>query len=220
VTRFKARGTTVDAARQTVEIRLASIPEAGAAMKRHFCAALLASALGFAAPAQADDRRGGWLVNLDLDFGGDDLVTVSFTDGDSQDVKAGQGVGFGVGGWFRPLENSPLEIQAALGYKYVTTAATDADIKVTRTTLQLNAVYRFANDWYVSGGLLRHMSPELDGDGFFEDIEFDDANGASVEFGWKWIGLHYTAMEYSSDLYEDADAGNIGLRFTWRPGTN
>ena len=43
-----------------------------------------------------------------------------------------------------------------------------------------------------------HMSPELDGDGFFEDIEFDDANGFKVEFGWKWIGLHYTKIEYSS----------------------
>jgi len=190
-------------------------------MKRHFFAALLTASLGLAASAQAaDDRRGGWLVNLDLDFGGDDLVTVSFTDGDSQDVKAGQGVAFAVGGWFRPMQNLPLELQGALGYKYVTTAASDADIKVTRSTLQLNAVYRFANDWYLSGGLLRHMSPELDGDGFFEDIEFDDANGFSFEAGWKWIGLHYTTMDYSSDGYEDADAGNIGVRFTWRPGTN
>jgi hypothetical protein len=82
-------------------------------MKRHLCAALLASSLAFVAPAEAaDDKRGGWLLNLDLDFGGDDLVTVSFTDGDSQDVKAGQGVAFAVGGWFRPMADVPLELQA------------------------------------------------------------------------------------------------------------
>jgi hypothetical protein len=64
------------------------------------------------------------------------------------------------------------------------------------------------------------MSPELDGDGFFEDIEFDDATGFSVEVGWKWIGLHVTQLDYSSEFYEDADAGHVGLRFTWRPGAN
>ena len=63
-----------------------------------------------------------------------------------------------------------------------------------------------------------HMSPELDGDGFFEDIEFDDANGFTVEFGWKWVGLHYTKIEYSSPGYEDADASHIGIRFTCRFG--
>ena len=61
------------------------------------------------------------------------------------------------------------------------TAADNADIKVTRTMLQLNGIYRFANDWYAGGGYTMHMSPELDGDGFFEDIEFDDASGFTVE---------------------------------------
>ena len=189
-------------------------------MKRHFFAALLAMASlqAVASETTTSSPRGGWLLNLDLDFGGDDLATVSFTDGDSQDVKAGQGIGFGVGGWFYPMVGVPFELQAAVGYKYVTTAATDADIKVTRTTMQLTAVYRFENNWYVSGGLARHMSPELDGDGFFEDIEFDDAAGFSAEVGWKWIGLHYTQLDYSSELYEDADAGSIGVRFTWQPG--
>jgi hypothetical protein len=192
---------------------------------RHFaCAAVLAAstaALAAMAPVHAEEvgKRGGFLLNLDLDYGGDDVVTVSFEDGDSQNVKAGQGIAFGIGGWYQPMDNVPLEIQAAIGYKYVTTAATNADIKVTRTTLQLGGVYRFENDWYVGGSLLRHMGPELDGDGFFEDIEFDDATGFQMEVGWKWIGLHYTNMEYSADGFEDADASNLGLRFTWRPGT-
>lgn len=190
-------------------------------MKRHLCAALAAAALGASAVASAEDtgRRGGFLLNLDLDYGGDDLAVVAFEDGDSQNVKAGQGFGIGLGGWFRPVEEMPLEIQAALGYKFVTTAASNADIGVTRTTLQVNAVYRFANDWYLGGGLLHHMGPTLDGDGFFEDIDFDDATGFSAEVGWKWIGLHVTRLDYSADGYEDADAGFIGLRFTWRQGS-
>ena len=62
------------------------------------------------------------------------------------------------------------------------------------------------------------MSPELDGDGFFEDVEFDDANGFNVEVGWRWVALHYTKMEYSSPGFEDVDASNVGIRFTYRFG--
>ena len=100
----------------------------------------------------------------------------------------------------------------------MTTAADNADIKLTRTTLNLNGVYRFDNNWYVSGGLVHHLGPKLDGDGFFEDIKFDDATGFNAEVGWKWIGLRLAVLEYSADGYEDASAGSIGVRFTWRPG--
>jgi hypothetical protein len=188
-------------------------------MNRYIGAALCLALCAAPAANAADGKRGGFLMNFDLEYGGDDLVTLSFEDGGSQDVKAGQGIAVALGGWYRPSETLPLELQGALGYKYVTTAADNADIKVTRTTMQLNAVYRFENNWYVSAGLVRHMSPELDGDGWFEDIEFDDATGFTAEVGWKWIGLHVTSMDYSADGFEDVDAGNIGIRFTWRPGT-
>jgi len=190
-------------------------------MKKFVGAVALAAALSSMVPAaHADEpvKRGGFLGQLDLDYGGDDIATLAFTSGDTQNIKAGQGVAFGVGGWFRPAERVPFEIQGILGYKVVFNASDNADIKVTRKTLQLNGIYRFANDWYVGGGYAMHMSPELDGDGFFEDVEFDDANGFTFEFGWKWVGLHYTSMEYSSPGYEDADASNIGIRFTYRGG--
>jgi hypothetical protein len=171
------------------------------------------------AQAQDGGPRGGFMTQLDLDFGGDDLATVSFEDGDSQDIEAGQGVTFSVGGWFRPVASSPFEVQALLGYKYTTTAAENADINVSRVVLALNGVYRFDNGAYLSAGLTHHASPELDGDGFFEDIPFDDATGFRMEVGWRWIGLHYTSMEYSSTFYENVDASSIGLSLTYRFGS-
>jgi len=192
-------------------------------MKKFVCAAAITAAfLSAASVVQAAEpvKRGGFLGQLDLDFGGDDLATVAFTNGESQNVKAGQGVAFGLGGYFRPIESSPFELQGILGYKVVFTAADNADIKVTRTMLQLNGIYRFANNWYAGGGYTMHMSPELDGDGFFEDVEFDDASGFTAEVGWKWVGLHYTKMEYSSPGFEDADASHVGIRFTYRSGAN
>ncbi len=180
------------------------------------CAALSTGSAG--AWAQDASGRGGFLVRGDLEFGGDDLVTVDFDEGDSQTIKAGQGVSAGVGGWFRPLVDNPLEIHALVGLKYVTTAADNADVNVSRVVLKLDGVYRFSNDWFASIGLTHHSSPELDGDGFFEDISFDDATGVTLGVGWKWIGLNYTNIEYSSEFYEDVDASSIGLSFTYRFG--
>lgn len=180
--------------------------------------ALLSVCAATAVQAADTPKRGGFLAQMDLDFGGDDIATLSFEDGDTQDVKAGQGIGIGIGGWVRPVASVPFELQGLLGYKVVFTAASNADIKMTRTTLQLNGVYRFPNEWYAGVGYVQHMSPELDGDGFFEDFEFDDANGFNFEVGWKWVSLHYTSIEYSSPGYEDVDASNVGIRFTYRFG--
>ena len=121
-------------------------------MKKLACGAWLAAVVlvqCFGRTGATRAKRGGFLAQLDLDFGGDDLATVSSTDGDSQDVKAGQGVAFGVGGWFRPGANPcRSRSQALLGYKYATTAADNADINVSRVVFELNGIYRFTNDWY------------------------------------------------------------------------
>jgi opacity protein-like surface antigen len=106
-------------------------------MKKFVCAAALAAALmSVSSFTQAAEpvKRGGFLAQMDLDFGGDDIATLAFTNGDTQNVKAGQGLGLGIGGWFRPVESVPFELQGILGYKVVWTAADNADIKMTRTT--------------------------------------------------------------------------------------
>jgi len=174
-----------------------------------------------AAYAQRDPQhgaRGGFLVQTDLEFGGDTVATVSFEDGDTQNVHAGQGISLGVGGYVRPSDQVPIEIAAIIGYKFVTTAADNADINLSRTVIKLNATYWFTNDWFVTAGLTQHLSPELNGDDFFEDIRFDDATGVSAEVGWRWIALRYTKIEYSLPGFEDTDASSVGLSFTWRFG--
>jgi hypothetical protein len=162
--------------------------------------------------------RGGFLLQTDQEFGGDTVATVGFEDGDTQNVHAGQGISLGFGGYVRPSEKVPIEIAAIVGYKYVTTAADNADINLSRTVLKLNATYWLNDDWFVTAGLTHHIGPELDGDGFFEDLSFDDATGVSAEVGWRWIALRYTKIEYSMPGFEDTDASSVGLSFTWRFG--
>ena len=175
----------------------------------------VAMAQGSSTPGVAGDRF-GLMLQADLDFGGDDLATVNFTDGDSQDVKAGQGIVVSGGLHFRPSNNTPFDVQALVGYKYVTTAASNADIKVTRVVLQLLGDYQFDNGVYLGGGLVRHTGTKLDGDGFFRDIDFDDATGFTIQSGWRWVGLHYTHIEYENDFVSEVDASHVGLRFNFR----
>jgi len=170
------------------------------------------------APARGLGPRGGFLAQMDLDFGGDELATVYFEDDTSQDITAGQGVALSVGGYVRPIENSPFEIEASIGYKYATTMADNADIHVSRTLLQLEALYRWPNGFYLGAGLMQHFSPELKGDGFLDDVQFKDATGFNTEIGWRWISLHYTHITYAHEFFEDIDASHVGIRFTYRFG--
>jgi hypothetical protein len=165
--------------------------------------------------AHAEDagKRGGWILGADLDFGGDDVATVDFTDGSSQDIAAGQGVTVSAGGYFRPVESSPFVVRGSIGYKYVTTAADNADINMSRVVMQLMGDYNFNSDWWAGFGLVHHSGTELDGDGFFQDVSFDDATGFAAEFGWRWVGLHYTNIEYDSEFGGTVDASNVGIRF-------
>ena len=181
------------------------------------CAASVLGGQSAWAQRAADSQgRGGFLVQTDLEFGGDTIATVAFDDGETQNVHAGQGISIGIGGYVRPVESTPFELSAVLGYKYVTTAADNADINVSRVVLKANATWWFDNGWFVTGGVTHHASPELDGDGFFEDIPFDNATGFSAEVGWRWIALRYTKIEYSHPALEDIDASSVGLSFTWR----
>ncbi len=170
------------------------------------------------APPEDLGPRVGFLGQVDLDYGGDDVATVYFEDDDSQNVKAGQGLAISVGAYFRPIASSTFEIDASVGYKFSTTAASNADIGVERTMLQLGVSHRWPNGFYLGGGLVQNIGPTVDGDGFFEDIDFDDAQGFNLEIGWRWVALHYTDMTYESDLYEDVDASHFGVRFTYRYG--
>jgi hypothetical protein len=192
-------------------------------MKTLAVAALCAASLfgGQTAYAQRNPEHGarsGFLVQTDLEFGGDSVATVEFENGDTQNVHAGQGISLGVGGYVRPSDKVPIEISGVIGFKYVTTAANNADINLSRTVFKLNATYWFENDWFVTAGLTHHSSPEVDGDGFFEDIRFDDATGFSAEVGWRWIALRYTNIDYTLPGFEDTDASSVGLSFTWRFG--
>jgi hypothetical protein len=174
----------------------------------------LAGAANAAPQEQGQQQAGhfGFQAALAGEFGGDRLVQVKFTNGDSQSVRAGQGLSLHLGAHYR-FGKAPFDLGATIGYKYVTTAADNADIKLTRSVIEVLGTYFINDDWWLSAGPVMHQNIKLDLDGYAKNAKFDDATGLTFKAGWRWVGIQYTNMEYEAQApYKGkSDASNFGI---------
>jgi hypothetical protein len=149
------------------------------------------------------------------EFGGDNVVKVFYRNGDTQDIRAGQGVTISVGAHYQP-RSFPVDFAATVGYKFVTTSDYHTDLGIYRVVLKFTGTYALPNHFWVDAGPVVHTATRLKGDGYVPDIDFDDSVGVTVGAGWRWIGLTYTNMRYHSALTSGVDASNVGATFTWK----
>lgn len=155
----------------------------------------------------------GWAGELALEFGGDNVAKVYFVGGGSQDVRAGQGGTLALGGHYRPA-SAPLDLVATVGYKFVTTAASNSDIGITRFVVQLVGLYDPVGEWWIGGGPVLHTGTKFDGGGLVSDVNFDPSIGLNLQAGWRWIGLTGTLMTYQAGgASVNASAVGLSLRF-------
>jgi hypothetical protein len=105
-------------------------------------------------------------------------------------------------------------VRATVGYKFVTTAATNADIGIDRMVFEILGNYRWPSNWWVGAGITHHTNVKFSGDGYGPDVKFDDATGPTVEVGWKWLALSYTNIEYKDEFGFKYDASSFGLTLT------
>jgi len=184
-----------------------------------FVAASITSAAAIAQDeAAAKSRaRGGVALQLDLSSGGDEINTNELYD---TQTKLGEGMTVSLGGFYRPSESTPWELQAFIGYKggwIVPMRAGGYEADVSRWVFQLLANYRHENKGYFGGGLVLHGNPKYEDTApGVVDVNFDNAVGATVEAGWSWFGVQCTYIEYRAPGYGSLDASNCGVRFTWR----
>lgn len=183
--------------------------------------ALLSISTAFAADDAKPLKQAGWALSVEAGGGGDSLEPFSGTK-----LHAGDGLGLMVGGFYRPRADSPLEIYGFAGYRgswFAPVQGGGGDSStLSSPVLEVLANYRFDNKWFVSGGLVSHLSPKFEtNNADYSDIHFRTAVGATVEAGWSFIGVYYTYMPYRSSTV-DLDGSSVGLRFTmrfrkWRP---
>lgn len=145
--------------------------------------------------AQAAD----FVIEGGLHAGGDDLETVTFTDGSSETIKAGDGLSLAFGARFDISDD--LEMAATLGIKIDSIDAQNGSLDWTRYPLNGILLYKM-DDWRFGGGLTYHMSPTLEGDGVVVGkAEFDDALGALLDVRYffsepAYVGGRATFIDY------------------------
>lgn len=146
-----------------------------------------------------------------LDFGGDKVAQVYFTNGADQSVNAGQG-----GSLYAALEyalSKSFRIRTLAGFKYVTTAADNANIRLTRFPLQISGILNLNKDWYLSAGLATQQGIRFKGDGFLDDLKLTTKGGAVFGLGYNSFFLTYTGMKYKDNRQNEYDASSFGLGF-------
>lgn len=154
------------------------------------------------------------LINGGLELGGDAVATVGFTSGDSQKVNAGQGISVGVGGELSMLKNEQFRLRGSIGIKYVTTAADNAHIRLTRIPLIFTANWVIKDDWRIGAGIVSHQAIRFNSGGIGRDFALTSPAGPVIEVAYKGIGLSYTMLTYSDELNTTYSANAIGLTFS------
>lgn len=166
-------------------------------------------------PAATPQAGFNFVLEGGFEFGGEQIVELQFQDGSTQKLTAGQGGTIAFGGQYRPASVPRLAIGATLGYKFVTNASENASIGITRIPVEVVGRWSLNDDWWAGAGLTMHSSVRIEGDGFFPDTDLDASLAPTLELGWRWIALTYTAMEYTAPNDETFDASAIGVTFRW-----
>jgi hypothetical protein len=152
-----------------------------------------------------------FLIEGGIEYGGDEILKVLFTNGGDQTMKAGQGGFLAVGGHFEFNQVKNLMIRASIGVKYNTTAADNANIRLTRFPLVVIPYWKIKDNFRVGIGVTSHQQVRLKGDGFFSDVDFKSSIGPRFEFGYKWVALTYTAVNYKVKNDDTYSASSIGM---------
>ena len=149
-----------------------------------------------------------------FEFGGDEVAKVYFTNGNDQSVKAGQGGSILIGTQFQVPNVKRLLLRGAFGIKYVTTAADNAHIRLTRIPIHVTATWMATEKIGISAGLAMHRNIRFNAGGLGPNMDFKGASGPVFEFSYGPVGLSYTAMKYTDEKNFRYSANAIGLSLT------
>ncbi len=132
--------------------------------------------------AQAQESKVRLFGSLGFAFGGDTLVSGTYTNGDSFSVKAGDGLL--LSGGLSYAISDKVDLQGSVGYQSASTTASNGKIDFTRYPVELLALYNIDNTWRVGGGVRSATSPKLSTSGVagaLGSYEFTPSVGAVLE---------------------------------------
>lgn len=154
-------------------------------------------------------------------FGGDDIITATFTNGDTEKIKGGELLSLSVGLGMDVQEN--LEARLMAGIKFDTINAENGGVDFYRYPLEALLMYKAAEKVYLGGGLSYHLNPKISADGIAtgSNIDFDNALGFVIEMDYVlsnggYLGIKFTSIDY--EAFGQSASGNsigglLGFRF-------
>jgi hypothetical protein len=185
-------------------------------------AAVLLAAMTMGAPAGATQAELGGGATLDFNAGADTLAVMQFSDGSTQEIKGGNGLGLqaGAGAIFFGPQQHRLETVLTIGVKFSTMQQTsNADLSFVRMPIELLAFYR--NDalhFRVGGGEAYYAITSLTGSGAASalDVKFDPTFAGIVEADFVskgfFAGLRYTSLSlHTPSVDKHFAASSIGV---------
>ena len=156
-----------------------------------------------------------FLLEFGAEWGGDELITVQFTNGNEQTMYAGQGIHLVAGTELAFSKVEDLLLRMSIGLKWSPTAADNANIAFTRLPIIVSPFWKIKNNFRVGVGATAHLFPKFHGDGFVDDVKFSSSLGPRFEFGYKWIAITYTLMKYESEFGELIDGNAFGVMLSY-----
>lgn len=147
-----------------------------------------------------------YLLELTMSFGGDELGTIQYEDGDDQTISSGDGVTL-TAGIDSPLPINSFGVKAALGYKISFSKASNADVKKSAIPLDIIPYYHIQNH-KIGAGITYHINPTMDWDSLGSKWEFDNALGYMVEYSYEFTSLQLSAA-YTIIEYEESSIGKF-----------
>lgn len=155
-----------------------------------------------------------FLIGGALEFGGDEVAKIYFTNGDTQSVNAGQGISIGLGAQLQFPAIEKLALRGTIGFKYVTTQADNVHIRLTRVPIHLTANLLATDKVRIGAGLVMHRNIRFKADGLGSDFSIGNANGPIFEIAYSGIGISFTSMQYKDQANGTYSANAFGITFS------
>ncbi len=161
------------------------------------------------APLHAGDRT-KIIFQGAIEGGGDDLITLYYTDGHSETVRAGGLLLLGGGIAYQTLaDNERLQTRLTFNWKSDSTSEADGEMDWNHFPLELIQFYE-GEKIAMGIGLTYHLAPSLKGSGrlAYYDVDFENALGNVFELNYKLSKTGFVGFRYTSIEYEYSNSGN------------
>ncbi|MBE3651493.1 hypothetical protein BOO92_14655 [Vibrio navarrensis] len=181
--------------------------------------------LGLIASSSVNANGLSGVLGVGYGFGGDDLFKGIYTNGESDKIKANQGVSF-FGGVDLALPQDFL-LRGTIGYKFDSLTASNGEVTFDRVPLEFTAFKAF-NEHKIGAGIAYHTAVTLEckiTNMCDEEVEFDDAAGFTVQYEYAFaplavgrfaVGAKYTNIDYKlSSTGEKFDGSGFDFHLSY-----